>query len=281
MTVSDAPAISRNRSIFISDVHLGTKDCKARQLNEFLKTHKCEKLYIVGDFIDGWRMAKKVHWKKSYNRIIRRILKLSKRGVDIYYITGNHDEFLRKFANNRFDNIHLINKMVHQTADEKQLIVMHGDQFDGVTRAHNLLKWVGDWGYDVLMFLNRQFNRARAKYGYGYWSFAGFLKDHIKRAQTYIADYEDAASHYAAKHNYDGIICGHIHHPAIKTINGVTYYNTGDWVESCTALIEDYDGQFRLMDWKDHEQPVVIKPKLVVEEIAPINVNPEPQVASS
>lgn len=276
MSQAATPAITRNRAIFISDVHLGTKDCKARQLNEFLKTHHCDKLYIVGDFIDGWRMAKKVHWKKSYNRIIRRILKLSKRGVDIYYITGNHDEFLRKFANNRFDNIHLINKMVHATADDKQLVVMHGDQFDGVTRAHSILKWVGDWGYDLLMFLNRQFNRARAKYGYGYWSFAGFLKNHIKRAQTYIADYEDAATHYAAKHNYDGIICGHIHHAAIKQINGVSYYNTGDWVESCTALIEDFDGQFRLMDWKNHEQPVVISPKLRVEEIAPL-----PQAANS
>lgn len=270
MTQAESPAITRNRAIFISDVHLGTKDCKARQLNEFLKTHHCDQLYIVGDFIDGWRMAKKVHWKKSYNRIIRRILKLSKRGVDIYYITGNHDEFLRKFANNRFDNIRLINKMVHQTADDKRLVVMHGDQFDGVTRAHNLLKWVGDWGYDLLMFLNRQFNRARAKYGYGYWSFAGFLKTHIKRAQTYIADYEDAASHYAAKHHYDGIICGHIHHAAMKTINDVSYYNTGDWVESCTALIEDFDGQFRLMDWKNDQQPVVIGAKLKVEEIPPL-----------
>lgn len=270
MTKSAKSAITHNRTIFISDVHLGTKDCKAAQLNEFLKTHHCEKLYIVGDFIDGWRMAKKVHWKKSYNRIIRRILKLSKRGVDIYYITGNHDEFLRKFANNRFDNIHLINKVVHETADDKKLIVMHGDQFDGVTRAHRLLKWVGDWGYDLLMFLNRQFNRARAKYGYGYWSFAGFLKKHIKRAQTYIADYEDAASHFASKHNYDGIVCGHIHHAAIKEINDVLYYNTGDWVESCTALIEDFEGKFTLMDWKNQEKPVVIQSKLVVEEIAPL-----------
>jgi len=270
MTAASNTTVSRNRAIFISDVHLGTKDCKAAQLNEFLKTHHCKTLYIVGDFIDGWRMAKKVHWKKSYTRILRRILKLSKRGVDIYYITGNHDEFLRKFANNRFDNIHLLNKVVHETADNRRLVIMHGDQFDGVTRAHSILKWIGDWGYDVLMFLNRQFNRARAKYGYGYWSFAGFLKQHIKRAQTYIADYEDAASHYAAKHQFDGIICGHIHHPAIKQINGVSYYNTGDWVESCTALIEDFNGRFSLMDWKDHEQPLVIQPKLLVEEIAPL-----------
>lgn len=264
--------VTRNRAIFISDVHLGTKDCQANQLNEFLKLYHCEALYIVGDFIDGWRMAKKVHWRKSYTRIIRRILKLSKRGVKIYYITGNHDEFLRKFANNRFDNIHLINKMVHTTADNKRLVVIHGDQFDGVTRAHKILKWVGDWGYDVLMFLNRQFNRMRAKYGYGYWSFAGYLKSHIKRAQQYIVDYEDAASHYAEKQGYDGIVCGHIHHPAMKQLNNVTYYNTGDWVESCTALIEDFDGQFTLMDWKNHEAPTITHAPqpLEVTEITPV-----------
>lgn len=246
--------VTNYRSIFISDVHLGTKDCKAELLNQFLKLHRCDSLYIVGDFIDGWKMRKKVHWKKSYTRIIRRILKMSKRGIKIYYVTGNHDEFLRKFANNRFDNIHLTNKMTHVSADKREFVVMHGDQFDGVTRAHRILKWIGDWGYDLLMFLNRQFNQVRAKYGYGYWSLAGYLKGHIKRAQTYINDYEDAASHYAEKHNYDGIICGHIHHSALKTINDVCYYNTGDWVESCTALIEDFDGSFSIIDWKKIQQ---------------------------
>ena len=266
------PVVNRQRAIFISDVHLGTKDCKASQLNEFLKLHQCEALYIVGDFIDGWRMAKKVHWRKSYTRIIRRILKLSKRGVKIYYVTGNHDEFFRKFANNRFDNIHLINKIVHTTADNKRLVVIHGDQFDGVTRAHSLLKWIGDWGYDILMFLNRVFNLLRAKYGYGYWSFAGYLKNHIKRAQRYITDYEDAASRFAAKQGYDGIICGHIHHPAAKELNNVAYYNTGDWVESCTALMEDFEGGFTLMDWKNHESPKITyqQPSLPVTEITPV-----------
>ncbi len=254
MSNSTLEAVNNYRSIFISDVHLGTKDCKADLLNQFLKVHRCDSLYIVGDFIDGWKMRKKVHWKKSYTRIIRKILKMSKRGVKIYYITGNHDEFLRKFANNRFDNIHLINTMTHVSADKKEFVVMHGDQFDGVTRAHRILKWIGDWGYDFLMFLNRLYNRVRAKYGYGYWSLAGYLKSHIKRAQTYIGDYEDAASHYAEKNNYDGIICGHIHHSALKTINNVCYYNTGDWVESCTALVEDFDGNFSIIDWKQTQE---------------------------
>ncbi|WP_317931610.1 UDP-2,3-diacylglucosamine diphosphatase [Halioxenophilus sp. WMMB6] len=275
MKATSTDNVARNRAIFISDVHLGTKDCQASQLNEFLKANHCQSLYIVGDFIDGWRMRKKVHWRKSYTRIIRRILKLSKRGVNIYYITGNHDEFLRKFANNRFDNIHLINKKVHTTADDKKLLVMHGDQFDGVTRAHTVLKWIGDWGYDLLMFLNRHFNRLRARYGYGYWSFAGFLKSHIKRAQTYINDFEDAASHYAQKQGFDGIICGHIHHASIKELNDISYYNTGDWVESCTALIEDMNGKFSIMDWKNHKLPQVTheQEELIVEEIAPISVS--------
>lgn len=257
---SSKPA-ANYRSIFISDVHLGTKDCKAEQLNQFLKSHRCESLYIVGDFIDGWRMAKKVFWKKSFTRVIRRILKMSKHGVKIYYIAGNHDEFLRKFANNRFDTIQLINKITHVTADKQKLLVMHGDQFDGVTRAHKILKWIGDWGYDLLMFLNRQFNYVRAKYGYGYWSFAGFLKTHIKRAQMHISDYEDVAALYAAKQGFDGIICGHIHHAAMKQLHNVSYYNTGDWVESCTALAENFDGSFALIDWKNLEKESKISGK--------------------
>ncbi|GLS26210.1 UDP-2,3-diacylglucosamine hydrolase [Marinibactrum halimedae] len=259
------------RAIWISDVHLGTKDCKADALNDFLKSHRCDMLYIVGDFIDGWRMSKKIHWRKSYTRIIRRLLKISKRGTPVYYVTGNHDEFLRKYANNRFDNIHLLNRTTHITADQRRLLVIHGDQFDGVTRAHRFLKWVGDWGYDLLMFLNRQFNRWRAKYGYGYWSFAGFLKSHIKRAQTYIIDYEKAASHMAAKQGYDGIVCGHIHHAAIKHVNNVDYYNTGDWVESCTALLEHSNGHIELIEWLPDRHP----PKASREKASERNKAPE------
>lgn len=239
------------RSLWISDVHLGTKDCKAELLNNFLKHHSAEQLYLVGDILDGWRMQNGVYWQRSFTRVIRRLLKLSKQGTPIHYITGNHDEFLRKYANNALDNIYLKNRCIHTTKDGRRLLVIHGDQFDGVARAHRWLKYAGDKGYDLLMFLNRGYNRWREKSGLGYWSLASFIKSRIKRAQTYIEEYENGAAYAAGRQGYDGIICGHIHHAAIKTINGIEYYNTGDWVESCTALAEDQQGQIHLLQWPE------------------------------
>lgn len=239
----------RYRSIFISDVHLGTKDCKARHLAEFLKFNKCEQLYLVGDIFDGWRMKSGIYWHKSFNRVIRHLLKLSKTGTPVYYITGNHDEFLRKYANSQFDNIHLLNRATHISADNKRFLVIHGDQFEGVTRCSRVLKYIGDVGYEFLMVLNRAFNKVRARWGYGYWSFAAFLKTHIKRAKEYIHDYEEAVALGAKKQGFDGVICGHIHQAAMKPINNIEYMNTGDWVESCTAIVEDFEGNFELIHW--------------------------------
>ncbi len=237
------------RSLFISDVHLGTKDCKAKQLAEFLKFTQCEQLYLVGDIFDGWRMKSGVYWHKSFNRVIRQVLKRSKSGTPVFYITGNHDEFLRKYANSQFDNIHVLNRATHITANKKRYLVIHGDQFEGVTRCSKLLKYIGDVGYEFLMMLNRIFNKARARWGLGYWSFAAFLKTHINRAKTYINDYEVAVSTGAKKQGFDGVICGHIHQAAKKTILDIEYLNTGDWVESCTAIAEDFDGKFHLIHW--------------------------------
>lgn len=261
--------VQQFRTIWISDVHLGTKDSKADQLNDFLKHHQCDQLYLVGDIIDGWRMQSGVHWKKSYTRVVRRLLKMSKLGKPIYYITGNHDEFLRKYANSQFDNIHLINRKVHTTADNRQLLVLHGDQFDGVARCHHWLKFIGNKGYDLLMFLNRGFNVLRAKYGYGYWSLASFIKSHIRRAKAYIEEYEQGVAYACRKQGFDGIICGHIHHPAIKKIAGIDYYNTGDWVESCTALAEDYEGNIQLIHWPLGQQKTRI---LTSDEKTPVSV---------
>lgn len=243
--------MQRYNTLWISDVHLGTKDCKAEQLNEFLKQHPADKIYLVGDIIDGWKMKSGVFWTPECTRLIRRLLTLSKRGVQIDYITGNHDEFLRRFANNKFDNIHLYNRVTHTTADGRKLLVIHGDQFDSVARCHHGLKWFGDKGNDFLMFLNRGYNSLRAKYGHGYWSLAGYLKHHIPQAQRYIRDYENGVAYAAKKQGFDGVVCGHIHHAAAKRINDVDYYNTGDWVESCTALAEDDDGKIHLLHWRD------------------------------
>ncbi len=242
--------MQRYKTLWISDVHLGTKDCKAEQLNEFLKRHQADKIYLVGDIIDGWKMKSGVYWKPEFTRLIRRLLTLSKKGVQIDYITGNHDEFLRRFANNRFDNIHLYNRATHITADGRKLLVIHGDQFDSVARCHHWLTWCGDKGNDLLMLLNRGYNRLRARYGHGYWSLAGYIKHHVPQAQRYISDYEEGVAYAAKKQGFDGVVCGHIHHAASKRINDIDYYNTGDWVDSCTALAENFDGEIHLLHWK-------------------------------
>lgn len=243
------------RSVFVSDVHIGTKDCQAKRLNAFLKQHPCDHLYLVGDIFDGWRLQKNFYWDASFNQLIRRILKLSKRGVRVTYITGNHDEFLRKYANHQFDNIILCNRSTHLTADGQRLLVIHGDQFEGVARCGRVLKYIGDYGYAMLMFLNRWFNKWRAKYGFGYWSFSGFLKQRLQRAKTYIEEYEQAVALGAKKQGFDGVVCGHIHQAAHKTLHGVSYFNTGDWVESCTAIVEHACGRMELKHWSDTPAP--------------------------
>lgn len=240
------------RSVFISDVHLGTKDSKASQLNDFLKSHTFDNLYLVGDIFDGWKMRSGIHWHKSFNRIISRVLKISKNGVPVYYVTGNHDEFLRKFSNSTFENIKLVNRIDHKTADGRRLLVIHGDQFESVTHAGKLLMYIGDKGYEFLMFTNRCINRIRTRAGFGFWSFSNYLKHNIERAQRYVRDYENAVVQGAKKQGYDGVVCGHIHQATIKTIQGVNYYNTGDWVESCTAIVEKHDGSMDLIHWLNH-----------------------------
>jgi len=250
--VETKPEKPHYRSVFISDVHLGTKDSKASHLNDFLKLHRFDQVYLVGDIFDGWRMRSGIHWRKSFNRVISRVLKLSKNNVPVYYITGNHDEFLRRFANSKFENIKLLNRVDHVTADGRKLLVIHGDQFESVTHCGRILKFIGDRGYDVLMWVNRTINLFRSRVGFGYWSFAAYLKDHIQRAQRYILDYEHAVARGARRQNYDGVVCGHIHQAALKKIEGVDYYNTGDWVESCTALVEHHDGSIELIHWLEH-----------------------------
>ena len=237
------------RSIFISDVHLGTKDCKASELNDFLKHYSCQNLFLVGDIFDGWKISTVIYWKNSFNRVIRRLLKLSKQGINVYYITGNHDEFLRKYANNRFENIQIVNRYTHLTADNKKLLIIHGDQFESVTHCSKFWKFVGDFGYDILMSLNRWHNFCRNILGFGNWSLSAFLKKNNKTARNYISNYEKAVAYGAGRQGYDGVVCGHIHHAALKEIDGVHYYNTGDWVESCTAISESFNGEMKLHHW--------------------------------
>ncbi len=235
------------RSIFLSDIHLGTKGCKAEFLADFLKRHTCERLYLVGDIIDGWRLKSSFYWPQSHTNVMRRFLTLAKRGTQIIFITGNHDEFLRRYSNLALGNIQLLDAAVHETADGKKMLVVHGDQYDVVTRYHRWLAFLGDQGYEALLALNAVFNRWRLRYGYGYWSLSAWVKRKVKKAVSFISEFETSVAHHCQQQGYDGVICGHIHHAEIATLGNVRYMNCGDWVESCTALVEDAQGQFQIL----------------------------------
>ena len=243
------PPKTRYRTIFLSDIHLGTKGCRAERLVHFLKHHDCETLYLVGDIIDGWRLKSSFYWPQAHNNVLRRFLTLMKRGTRVVFVTGNHDEFLRKYSDLEVGNLRLVDQAVHETADGKRLLVVHGDQFDVITRYHRWLAFLGDIGYTLLLRLNRTLNAARARYGYGYWSLSAWIKRRVKQAVNYVSDFEEAVARQCRRRGFDGVVCGHIHHAEITDHDGVTYMNCGDWVESCTALVEDAAGCFRVIDW--------------------------------
>ena len=248
---------TRYRTIFLSDIHLGARACQAHQLIAFLKAHDCERLYLVGDIVDGWRLKSNFYWPQSHNDVLRRFLTLMKRGVKVVYVTGNHDDFLRKYSDLEVGNLTVVDEAVHESADGRQLLVVHGDQFDVITRYHRWLAFLGDIGYTTLLSANRYFNAARARLGFGYWSLSAWLKRRVKQAVNYISDFEQAVAYECRRRGYDGVVCGHNHHAEIAERSGVTYMNCGDWVESCTALVEDDAGQFRLIDWSKEAAPVV------------------------
>lgn len=238
------------RSIFLSDIHLGTKGCQADRLLQFLKQHTCDDLFLVGDIIDGWRMASSVnYWVQEHSNVLSEVLTHMKRGTQVTYVTGNHDEFMREHSPMAIGNLRVVDKHVHKTADGKDLLVVHGDQFDVITRYHRWIAWLGDIGYTLLLEINRHLNRLRIKFGYGYWSLSAWIKYRVKQAVSYIGDFEEAVAHQCRRKKYDGVICGHIHNAEIRTIEGVLYMNCGDWVESCTALVEDSSGNFKIIDW--------------------------------
>lgn len=252
----------RVRTIWISDTHLGTRGCKAEFLAEFLKAHQCETLYLVGDIIDGWRMKKSVYWPQSHSNVIRRILTLAKRGTKVVYVTGNHDEFLRKYSDSEFGNIHLVDRIIHETKDGRRMLVIHGDEYDVVVRYHKWIAILGDLAYRVLLSVNRWFNHVRHKLGYGYWSLSSHIKHRVKQAVNFISEYEQALAGECKRNKLDGVICGHIHHAEIREIDGIGYHNCGDWVESCTALVESHSGAIELIHWAETARQHQVKTAL-------------------
>jgi UDP-2,3-diacylglucosamine pyrophosphatase LpxH len=239
----------RFRTIWISDTHLGTPGCNADLLFDFLRSVKCDTLYLVGDIIDGWRLKRGWYWPTRHNDVVRRVMKMAKKGTRVVYVPGNHDEVLRDFVGLTFGDIEVVAEAVHETADGRRLLVLHGDEFDGVVLYARWLAFLGDHAYATLLKLNIWFNAARRQLGLPYWSLSAFLKHRVKRAVEFISRYEEAVAHAAERRGADGVVCGHIHSAEIRQMGRVTYYNDGDWVESCTALVEHSDGRMEILDW--------------------------------
>lgn len=247
----------RYRSIWISDVHLGFPGCSANYLLDFLRSTKCDYLYLVGDIIDVWYMKKRMYWPQEHNNVIRTILGKAKHGTKVIYIPGNHDEIFRDYVGLEFGNIKIKQDAIHTMVDGKRFLVSHGDEFDTVVQCSPVLAIFGSKLYDWLLYANRHVNYVLRKLGYGYWSLASFLKHKVKNAVQYIGNFEHAVMYAAVGKGVDGYICGHIHRPEISKMNTIMYCNTGDWVESCSALVEKDDGTLEILYWT--EEPLTMK----------------------
>jgi len=248
------------RTIWISDIHLGTRGCKAEFLLDFLRHTEAETIYLVGDIVDGWRLKKWWYWPQSHNDVVQKLLRKVRKGTRIYYVPGNHDEWLRDYVLLQLGGIDLVSEAVHETADGRRLLVIHGDVFDGIVKHARWLALLGDGAYTVALWLNHHFNRARRRLGYSYWSLSAYLKVRVKNAVQYIGCFADTLTAEARRRGVDGVVCGHIHHAEIREIDGILYCNDGDWVESCTALVEHHDGRLEILHWADDRQLDPLRP---------------------
>ena len=239
----------RYRSVFISDVHLGTRGCQAEMLLDFIREMECETLYLVGDIVDGWKLKSGWYWPQSHNDVVQKILRLARRGVSVIYIPGNHDEVIRDFCGVHFGGVVVARDAIHEAADGRRFLVLHGDEFDAVVQHARWLALLGDWAYRALLASNTAINQVRRGLGFGYWSFSAFAKTRVKKALQFIENFEQAVADEARRRGVDGVICGHIHKAESRMIGGVAYINDGDWVESCTALVEHADGRMEILDW--------------------------------
>ena len=243
------PVTHRHRTIFISDVHLGSRGCKAELLAAFLAANDCETLYLVGDIIDGWQLRRRWYWTPDQTRVVHEILRQADQGTRVIYIPGNHDEFLRRYCGREVAGIEIKAEAIHETADGRRLWVLHGDVFDSVICHAKWLAHLGDRAYSLALALNDRLHSARRWIGLPYWSLSAYLKRAVKNAVEYVSRYEEIVARAAAGKGVDGVMCGHIHHAEIRTIGPILYLNDGDWVESCTALVEDARGHLEILRW--------------------------------
>jgi UDP-2,3-diacylglucosamine pyrophosphatase LpxH len=239
------------RTVWISDLHLGTPGCQAVALLDFLRTVECETLYLVGDIVDGWQLKRQWYWPQSHNDVVQKLLRKARKGTRIILVPGNHDEFARKYLGHNFGGVDVVGEHVHELADGRSLWVTHGDHFDGVIQCAKWLAYAGDSAYEFTLRMNRHLNSLRARLGLPYWSLSRYLKFKVKRAVSYLGDFEAAVAREARARGVHGVVCGHIHHAEMRTIDGVLYCNDGDWVESLTALVEHADGRLEILDWAE------------------------------
>lgn len=239
------------RTLFLSDLHLGTRGCQADLLVDFLSKYHADTIYLVGDIFDGWKLRRGWHWPQSHNDVVQALLEKASMGTRIIFVPGNHDEVMRNYLGTHFGGIEVVEKAEFEALDGSRYLVTHGDQFDVVVMNAGWLAHLGDRAYEFLIWLNPKINKLRWLWGYRYWSLSKWAKQQVKQAVNYIGHYEEVLADDARRGGYDGVICGHIHHACIRKIGDITYANTGDWVESCTAIVEGPDGKLRLVDWEE------------------------------
>lgn len=256
--MEESNEIKQYRSIFISDVHLATRGCKSGRLLDFLKHHDSEYLYLVGDIIDFWRMKKLIYWPQSHNDVIQKLLRRARKGTQVFFLPGNHDEALYDYAGLDFGEVKVRLDLVHETADGRRFLVLHGDRYDGVVKHSRWLAMLGAWSYDVALLLNHWLNLVRRRLGYQYWSLSAFLKSKVKNAMMYVTSFQLLLAEEIHQRKLDGIICGHLHRAEVLNIDGIQYYNTGDWVENCTAVVEHFDGRLEIVTWNAVEESVAV-----------------------
>ncbi len=237
------------RTLFISDVHLGTRSSQADMLLDFLKNTEAETIYLVGDIVDFWRIRRGAIWPQSHNDVLQKLLRKVRKGTRVVFIPGNHDDGLRQYCGQRFGGIEIERQAVHTTADGRRYLIIHGDEFDVVVRYAKWLAFLGDRGYELALWTNLPLNFIRRRFGLGYWSLSSYLKLRVKQAVNFIGEFENSLAEEAKRRDVDGVVCGHIHHAASRELHNVHYVNTGDWVESCTAVGETFDGRLEVIRW--------------------------------
>ncbi len=244
----------RVRTIFLSDIHLGTRACQAERLLDFLRVHEAEQVYLLGDIVDFWSLGRGIYWPPQHNTFVQKMLKRARHQVKVIFVPGNHDEALREYAGSNFGDIQVVREAVHTAADGRRYLLLHGDEFDQITRYHRWVALLGDLGYALLVRLNFMPSWIRRKLHLrGYWSLADYAKRKLKGALAFVYGFEESVANHARTRGFDGVVCGHIHSAAIKSVGGVTYINCGDWVDSCSAIVEHHDGRMELVRWRDSE----------------------------